>query len=107
MMAAFNVTALSDFGYNETTRYMDPMEDRWRAQKFDDDELETRTGLFSEESIRAMVERYATANPYSDVNEVEEALGDYWQSKQSTVTEKREGSTEAMGPVPRYRRVVV
>lgn len=32
MMAAFNVTSLSDFGYSDKTKFLDPMEDRWRAQ---------------------------------------------------------------------------
>ena len=31
MLAAFNVTALQDFGYPETTRFIDPMESRYRA----------------------------------------------------------------------------
>lgn len=114
MMAAFNVTALADFGYNETTRYMDPMEDRWRAKKMEDGDYENRTGPFSEESIRAMVEEYTTANPYSDVNEVEKALDDYWRVAQSSIAEKREGNSEAssqssdtMGQLPRYQRMVV
>lgn len=83
MMAAFNVTALVDFGYEETAGFADPMEDRWRAKKFSGDEFATRTGPFSERSIRAMVEEYTTANPYSDVNQVMNALDDYWKVKQS------------------------
>lgn len=110
-MAAFNVTALANFGYNETTRYMDPMEERWRAKKFADDELASRTGPFSEEAIRAMVDEYTIANPYSEVDQVEKALDDYWmvtQSKRADAdSEASSPRNEPMGPVPRYRRMVV
>lgn len=76
-MAAFSVTELANFEYKESTRYMDPMEDRWRANKFESDDFEARTGPFSEESIRASIEEFAAANPHSDVDQVEKALDDY------------------------------
>lgn len=128
MMAAFNVTALTDFGYNETTRYMDPMEARWRAKKFDEDEWAARTGPFSDEAIRAMVDEYTAANPYSDVEQIGKALDDYWTVTQSTVvsdkkradvdTQEAEAEAEVevsscsreeqiVGPMPRYRRMVI
>jgi bilirubin oxidase len=32
MMAAFNVTALKDLGYDEKTHFIDPMEPQYRAK---------------------------------------------------------------------------
>lgn len=105
-MAAFNITALPDLGYNETTNFADPMDARWRAKKFAANELATRSGPFSETSIRAMVDKYAAANPYSDKDKVMKALDDYWGGKQSAVVTKKD-EHGAMGPVPRFRRLVV
>ena len=33
MMAVFNVSVLEDFGYGEKTRFLDPMEEKWRPKK--------------------------------------------------------------------------
>lgn len=114
-MAAFNVTALPDFGYPETTKYIDPMEERWRAKSFTSGEFTDHTGVFSEESITASVQDYANANPYSDVLNIESALDEYWLSKQTQVksrTGSRDSTSdnsapskrEESGPIPRYRR---
>ncbi|KAK7953039.1 hypothetical protein PG988_013733 [Apiospora saccharicola] len=46
MMAAFNVTALRDLGYDETTDFSDPMDPRWRARPFDRSDFRDRKGLF-------------------------------------------------------------
>lgn len=78
MMAAFNVTALPDFGYPETTKYIDPMEARWRAKAFTADEFSGRTGVFSDASIQEAVESSALANPYADVVGVQDALDKYY-----------------------------
>lgn len=85
MMAAFNVTSLPDFGYPETTHYIDPMEDRWRAKSFAADEFTAHAGVFSDESITASVQDYANANPYSDVVNITNALDEYWLAKQSQI----------------------
>jgi bilirubin oxidase len=71
MMAAFNVSALSDFGYPETTRFIDPMEERWRSKQItieDDSQaaLHDKCALF--ESLEA----------YNDVGKLEKALEDYY-----------------------------
>ncbi|THY88740.1 oxidase cueO precursor [Aureobasidium pullulans] len=39
MMAAFNVTVLADLGYNDTTRFLDPMEPRYRAVDYSASDL--------------------------------------------------------------------
>lgn len=97
MMAAFNVTALPDFGYPETTKYVDPMEARWRAKSFTTEELTGRTGVFSEASIQETVEASALAEPYSDVDGVFAALDEYWGV---TSPVKR----DSKGPISRVRR---
>lgn len=81
MMAAFNVTALKDFGYPETTRLQDPMEQRWRAKPISD----------ADDSKSAVEEKCAlfeSLNAYADVDKLEEALEDYYKNgpqKASTI----------------------
>lgn len=128
MMAAFNVTALPDFGYPETTKYIDPMEERWRAKPFTADEFSGRTGVFSDESIQEAVEASALANPYSDVVEIENALDKYYGVSNQLIKARKhsEGSDDSddtdddtsddddistasetsSGAIPRYRRFI-
>lgn len=71
MMAAFNVTDLKDFGYPETTRLQDPMEQRWRAK--------TISGADDEKT--AVMEKCAlfeSLGAYDDVDKLEDALEEYW-----------------------------
>ncbi|KAF5013295.1 hypothetical protein FDECE_690 [Fusarium decemcellulare] len=97
MMAAFNVTSLDDFGYN-STQFLDPMQKEWRAKTYDLTDVKERTGPFSDDAIVETVESMARANPYGDVDAVEDALKEYWAKK---TTAKRD--TES-GSIPRYRR---
>jgi len=58
MLAAFNVTALQDFGYPETTRFIDPMESRYRAVSFQDGDFAGSgpsfgSGSFSKDQIES------------------------------------------------------
>ena len=76
MMAAFNITALENFGYNETS-YIDPMEERWRAKPYEISDFTGRTGPFSEEKIVERVQFMASFDPYSHVDELMEALEEY------------------------------
>ena len=80
MLAAFNVTALSDFGYNETTRFIDPMEPRYRPVSFSDTDYQNRAGPFSEQSIKNKLDFFIKLDAYSKVDEVEEALAEYWST---------------------------
>ena len=73
MMAAFNVTVLEDFGYNET-HYIDPMEERWRAKQ-------QTPGAFEDGAIVARVQEMASFEPYDKVVEVESKLREYWATR--------------------------
>lgn len=79
MMAAFNVTTLPDWGYNETT-FIDPMEDRWRAKPYVMADLRTRAGPFSDSAIEESIQFMANTEAYSKVDEVNDALEQYWSS---------------------------
>lgn len=103
MMAAFNVTALPDFGYNETA-YIDPMEERWRAKPYQLADLRAHTGVFSDQAITERVEFMASFDPYSHVNEISDALDQYWETHSPV---KARDSEHNARPIPRYRRFVV
>lgn len=75
MMAAFNVTALADFGYPETTHFVDPMEQRWRA-KPEDPAKSTQTYIEG-----TLLPGFSALNAYSDAAGVEAALEAYWKGK--------------------------
>ncbi|SPO03603.1 probable Bilirubin oxidase [Cephalotrichum gorgonifer] len=105
MMAAFNVTALPDFGYNETS-YIDPMEDRWRAKPYVVADLRARTGPFTDQAITERVEFMANLDPYSHVADVMEALDDYYQDNTSNVgTRSVEHGPQGGPPSVRRRRL--
>lgn len=130
-MAAFNVTALPDFGYPETTKYIDPMEERWRAKPFTADEFSDRTGVFSDASIQEAVEYSALANPYADAVDIENALDQYYGVSSELIKARKhsdgsdddseaddldddtsdddhiDASSDAhSGAIPRYRRFI-
>ncbi|KAF4773703.1 bilirubin oxidase [Colletotrichum scovillei] len=73
MMAAFNVTALADFGYNETS-FADPMEARWRA-------VPVTATAFSADAITQKVQFMASLHPYNNVDEVTTRLNQYWSTR--------------------------
>lgn len=102
MMAAFNVTNLPNLGYNETTDFGDPMDPRWRARPYSRADFLARTGGFTDASITQAVQTLALQQPYSEVEQVEQALDEYW----ATHNQKKRDSPTA-GPVPRYRRFKV
>jgi FtsP/CotA-like multicopper oxidase with cupredoxin domain len=72
MMAAFNVTALLDLGYNETA-FRDPMEARWRAEP-------VAAAKFTPSAITEKVQFMASLEPYSNVEEVYDVLEEYWDT---------------------------
>ena len=72
MMAAFNVSALEDFGYRETTHFVDPMEQRWRSKNGDPAKS---TKQFIEGNLLPMFDQ---TEAYRKHKEVEEALDAYW-----------------------------
>ncbi|KAK0382877.1 hypothetical protein NLU13_8793 [Sarocladium strictum] len=102
MMAAFNVTSLEDFGYNGTD-FLDPMQEEWRGKPYVLEDVKARTGPFSVESIASGVRAMALANPYGDIQEVENALKEYWASKKVATRKQPPAGTT----VPRYRRFTI
>ncbi|CAI6337125.1 unnamed protein product [Periconia digitata] len=80
MLAAFNVTALPDLGYPETTHFIDPMEPRYRATDFSESDFQSRSGVFSEQGIKDKLNFFIGLEAYSKVDEVESALVDYWST---------------------------
>ena len=72
MMAAFNVTALADFGYPETTHFIDPMETRWRAKP---ENAAQSTQQYIEGTVLPTFDR---TEAYAKWRETEEALDQYW-----------------------------
>lgn len=70
MMAAFNVTSLADWGYPETTKFLDPMEEKYRSKNWVGAEKE-------KPFIMDKMEKFAAMEAYSNVDKLEEALEDY------------------------------
>jgi bilirubin oxidase len=73
MMAAFNVSALADFGYPETTRFIDPMEERWRSRPI----------TTQDDSYQALYDKCAlfeSLEAYNDVGKLEDAIDDYYKN---------------------------
>ena len=91
MMAAFNVTALPDLGYPETA-FRDPMEKRWRAET-------VTAAKFTPAAVTEKVQFMASLQPYNNVDEVEEALDEYW------ATHKKRRAIEPAGSGVKVRRV--
>jgi bilirubin oxidase len=81
MMAALNVTALGDLGYDEKTRFIDPMEPRYRAKPFADADFVGRTGDFSSSAIQEKVKFFNNLDAYRFAGETEEKLEAYWKTK--------------------------
>lgn len=73
MMAAFNVTALDNFGYSETTRFLDPADSRWAAKNY------TSTDLSVVESVT--LPAFSALKAYSDIDGLLTALDDYYSSR--------------------------
>ncbi|KAK4204631.1 putative bilirubin oxidase precursor [Triangularia verruculosa] len=98
MMAAFNVTALPDFGYNNlSATFLDPMEPKWRAKPFVMTDFQARTGPFSEEAIDDTVRDFVATDAYGHVDEIREDLEQYWRTANEPVrsTSTRSLSTSA------------
>jgi bilirubin oxidase len=86
MLAAFNVTDLKDLGYTDKTHFIDPMEPRYQAKSFSDDDFAARTGDFSDQAIADKVAFFDSLDAYAHVEDAEAALVAYWNSKTTTST---------------------
>jgi FtsP/CotA-like multicopper oxidase with cupredoxin domain len=73
MMGAFNVTSLSNFGYPETTKFIDPMDQKYRAKDYD-------ASAFEPERIQQRLREFALMDAYKNPVEVEKALESYWNN---------------------------
>jgi bilirubin oxidase len=80
MMAAFNVTALPDLGYDEKASFIDPMEPRYRPKSFADSDFTGRRNDFSDAAIQAKVGFFNDLDAYRNVAAVESRLSAYWQT---------------------------
>jgi hypothetical protein len=83
MMAALNVTALSDLGYDEKTSFIDPMEQRYRAKGFAGADFTGRSGDFTDAAIEEKVKFFNNLDAYRNVLAVESRLEDYWKTASS------------------------
>ncbi|KAM0813349.1 putative Bilirubin oxidase [Seiridium cardinale] len=106
MMAAFNVTKLENFGYDETTDFGDPMDPRWRAQPYNRADFLASSDTFTDQAIVDKAQMLALEQPYSELNQVEEALTQYWLEN-GAGNPNSPVKRDFEGPVPRYRRVQV
>ncbi|KAM7210459.1 putative bilirubin oxidase precursor [Rhypophila decipiens] len=65
MMGVFNVTGLIDAGLGYTDQdFIDPLEPKWRARRFDMLDFRQRKGLFSEVGIQLRVWDMSLRDPY-------------------------------------------
>ncbi|KAF2999037.1 hypothetical protein E8E13_008447 [Curvularia kusanoi] len=82
MLAMFNVTTLSDFGYPETTHFIDPMEQRYRAKPCKPNEFVSTTewgnGEFSLQGVQDKMQWFVDLDAYKDMDKIELALEEYW-----------------------------
>ncbi|KAF1997631.1 hypothetical protein P154DRAFT_537014 [Amniculicola lignicola CBS 123094] len=86
MMAAFNVTSLSNWGYPETTSFIDPMETRWRAKP------EVPADM-TEPSIQAKLKQFSLLDAYKEPEKLEAALVSYWNAGGPSQVAKRTMAT--------------
>lgn len=73
MMAAFNVSSLGDWGYPETTHFIDPMEETYRSKDLNDHDME-------EEHIQERLNDFYMLDAYDHPQEVEDSLASYWDA---------------------------
>ncbi|KAI4724307.1 oxidase cueO precursor [Aureobasidium sp. EXF-10728] len=86
MMAALNVTALKDLGYDEKTRFIDPMEPKYRAKSFKPEDYANRDGDFEGSAIEKKCREFQDMDAYKSAPEVEQKLEDYWKTHSSQMT---------------------
>ena len=70
MMAAFNVSSLGDWGYPETTKFIDPMEEKYRSKAISSNDNQ-------KSFIMDKISKFEAMEAYSNVEKLEKALEDY------------------------------
>lgn len=103
MLAMFNVTTLSDFGYPETTHFIDPMESRYRAKPCKPNEFRNTvdwgSGEFSAQGVTDKMQWFVDFDAYKDIDEIELALEEYW-GRTSLVQSASTNAVPPPSPVP-------
>jgi bilirubin oxidase len=98
MMGAFNITSLPDWGYSETTKFINPMEARWRSKDWD-------SAVFEEEYIKqTLLPAFSGLDAYDKVHETEEALDEYWEDGSHQNDDKRKRKRKRDVQEERVRR---
>jgi bilirubin oxidase len=87
MMAAFDVQSLKDWGYDERTKFLDPMEDKYRSKNEDDSE---------HDKIQDTLKKFMDMEAYNDVGKLEKALEDYHRLPKSTLSTVTVSSTAGL-----------
>jgi len=83
MMAAFNVTLLEEFGYEERMHFVDPVNPTYAAKDCDVNNVETRTGVFEASAIEKVISDFSDTGAYKDIDGIVDALEEYWEDKRS------------------------
>lgn len=97
MMAALNVTALTDLGYDEKTTFIDPMDPKYRAKSFKPEDFTNRDGDFESEAISKKCKDFQDLDAYKKAGEVEQKLEDYWKTHSSQTTLVTKASSGGSG----------
>lgn len=104
MLAMFNVTTLSDFGYPETTHFIDPMEPRYRAKPCKPNEFknvaEWGSGEFSAQGVTDKIQWFVDLDAYKNIDKIELALEEYWGRTSLVHTSSATPSTVPLSPAP-------
>ena len=87
MMAAFDVQSLKDWGYDERTKFLDPMEDKYRSKNEDDSE---------HDKIKDTLKKFMEMEAYNDVDKLEKALEDYYRLPKTTLSTVTVSSTASV-----------
>lgn len=85
-MAAFNVTALTDLGYDEKTHFVDQMESRYRAVHFQQTDFSARSVPFKDVQIQSKADFFTGLEAHKNVETVEAKLTAYWAPHTTNVT---------------------
>jgi len=81
MMAAFNIIALAELGYDEKTRFLDPIEEHYCAKMFSESDLSSRSGDFNYDQIEKKCKFFSKLEAYKSVGETEKKHEEYWKTR--------------------------
>ncbi|KAL1297993.1 hypothetical protein AAFC00_006499 [Neodothiora populina] len=98
MMAAMDVKAIKDLGYDEKTTFLDPMDSTYRSKGFKEEEWQSRDGDFEDEKIGKKCEWFISLEAYKNADEVEGALETYWSTHTATTLQTSIKSSGSAAP---------